>query len=45
MCYYNIDENTTPAPGTDHKLSTDTFEEWRKGFEQVDDILVMGIRL
>ncbi len=30
MCYYNTDENTTPAPGTDHKLSTDTFEEWRK---------------
>ncbi len=30
MCYYNTDENTTPAPGTDHTLKTDTFEEWRK---------------
>jgi hypothetical protein len=30
MSYYNTDENTTPAPGTGNKLSTDTFEEWRK---------------
>jgi hypothetical protein len=30
MSYYNTDENTTPAPGTGHKLSTDSFEEWRK---------------
>ena len=30
MCYYNTDENTTPAPGTGHTLKTDTFEEWRK---------------
>ena len=30
MSYYNNDENTPPAPGTDHKTSTDSFEEWRK---------------
>ncbi len=30
MSYYNNDINDTPAPGTDHTLKTDTFEEWRK---------------
>ena len=34
MSYYNNDINDTPAPGTDHKLSTDTFEEWRKKRDQ-----------
>ena len=30
MNYYNTDENTTPAPGTDHKISTDSFEEFKR---------------
>lgn len=30
MSYYNLDENSTPAPGTDHKLSTDSFEEFKR---------------
>jgi len=29
MSYYNTDINDTPAPGTGHTQSTDTFEEWR----------------
>ena len=28
-----------------HKILNDTLEEWRKGFEQIDDILVMGFRI
>ena len=28
-----------------HKILNDTLEKWRKGFEQIDDILVMGIRI
>ena len=30
MSYYNTDENTTPAPGTDHKLNDNSFEQWKK---------------
>jgi len=30
MTYYNTDINDTPAPGTDHKLSTDSFEEFKR---------------
>lgn len=30
MSYYNLDENSTPAPGTDHKQSTDSFAEWKR---------------
>jgi serine phosphatase RsbU (regulator of sigma subunit) len=28
-----------------HKQLDDTLEQWREGYEQVDDILVMGIRI
>jgi len=28
-----------------HKILNDTLEKWREGFEQIDDILVMGIRI
>lgn len=34
MSYYNTDINDTPVPGTGHKLSTDTFEQWRKKRDQ-----------
>ncbi len=39
MSYYNTDVNDSPAPGTDHKLSTDTFEEWRKNVINVRHLL------
>jgi serine phosphatase RsbU (regulator of sigma subunit) len=28
-----------------HMILNDTLENWKKGFEQIDDILVMGIRI
>jgi len=34
MTYYNTDINDTPAPGTDHKLSTDSFEEFKRKREE-----------
>jgi len=34
MSYYNNDINTDHAPGTDHTLKADTFEEWKKKREQ-----------
>jgi len=30
MSYYNEDINTTPAPATDYKDSTDSFEEFKR---------------